>query len=218
MTTEPVDQAAPIALAPSPVVRAFGGATVAFECMACHRLYAVPLDASAFFLQGKHRIDWARDEATECCGPWRCDAHGKTLKRSQSCDDCSREKRAQKEAETFGRAKKIPLAEYDGLHLHRDGFGRDGFFRGDEIEDMRGLAKVPTWAFACDSMRVSESDCDLTDHVAEGILADHHEDASEWVDQDKIDQASKLVFEACKDVCSYVPDESVVVLLGVTEK
>ena len=198
---------------PSPIVRAYGGATVGFECSDCKRIHVIPDDRSVFLYGGSAR-DWAHQNALECCGLWQCEKHGREFNRGLSCPDCQSEKRRAKEQGLFERAKKISIDEYiadGGAYLYRDGLPSEEFFPVDEVQDGNGL--IPDWAFACDPNTVTESDCDLEDHVAEGILADHHEDAIDWVDMEKIKQASKLIFEACTDVKSYLPDESIVVIL-----
>jgi hypothetical protein len=196
---------------PSPIVRAFGGATVGFECQTCRRIYVVP-EAALYCLNGEQPVDWAKRQAAECCWPWRCESHGKELRRGQSCAECRATEEAEKLQRKYESAAKLDLSVYDGEYLYREGFGREGFFRSEELDDMRRSGSVPDWAFACDERAVTESDCDLEDHVAEGILADHHEDASDWVDSEKVKAASKLLLEACADVRTYDVDESRVVL------
>lgn len=198
---------------PSPIVRAFGGATVGFECMECHRLHPAPTDHYAF-LKETSPLDWARQNAIECCGDWRCDKHGQEFKRGTSCRECWKEQLAAKELATYERAKKVLLADYGGEYVYREGYGREGFICVGNLDssDATDPDQDPKWAFGCDRMTVSESDADLTDHVAEGILADYHEGASDWVDDEKVKEASRLIFEACKDVATYTADESIVVL------
>ncbi|HEY3256931.1 MAG TPA: hypothetical protein VGJ91_23405 [Polyangiaceae bacterium] len=197
---------------PSPIVRAFGGATVGFECPTCKRIQVVP-EAAFHHLNGEQPSAWAKRQAAECCGPWRCEAHNKELRRGRSCNECRAVEEAAKLQKKYAAATKIALAAYDGEYLYREDFGRDGFFRTEDLDDMRSNGAAPDWAFACDQRTVTENECDLEDHVAEGILSDHHEDASDWVDQEKVKAASKLIFEACADVKTYDTDESRVVLL-----
>ncbi|HYQ47117.1 MAG TPA: hypothetical protein VER11_34340 [Polyangiaceae bacterium] len=194
-------------------MRAFGGATVGFECPSCKRIQVVP-EAGFHWLNGEQPMDWAKRQSAECCGPWRCDTHGKELKRGHSCSECRTAEDAAKLQKKYESATKLALSEYDGTYLYREGFGREGFFRVDDLDDMKRSGAVPDWAFGCDVRTVTEDDCDLEDHVAEGVLSDHHEDAYDWVDDEKVKAASKLIFEACADIKTYDTDYSCVVLLS----
>jgi hypothetical protein len=197
---------------PSPIVRAFGGATVGFECPTCKRPHSVP--ASDFhWLNSEQPVAWAKRQAAECCGPWRCETHGKELRRGHSCSECRAVEDAAKLQKKYEAATKLALSAYDGTYLYREGFGREGFFPVDDLDDMKRRGAAPDWAFGCDMRSVTEGDCDLGDHVSEGILSDHHDDASDWVDNEKVKAASKLIFEACADVKTYDADDSCVVLL-----
>lgn len=201
-------------LAPSPIVRAFGGATVGFECMECNRLHPA-IEGHPSWRKGISAIDFARQNASDCCGNWHCEKHGKVFPRTRICGECHEENRQSKELAAYEKAKKIPLAEYKLDFVYRDGYGRDGYISVGDLDDYIAATdpdKDPKWAFGCWAQTVSENDADLTDHVAEGILGDHHEDAMDFVDTDKVKEASRIIFEACKDVVSYMADESVVVI------
>ncbi len=198
---------------PSPVVRAFGGATVGFECPQCGAIHRVFPHLGAAIDQAQ-----ALAQARVCCGPYHCEKHGIDLGRSSWCRQCSKEREVEVEANQYEAATKVSLAEYGVDYLFREGFGREGFFSSADVRDMQSIGKCPEWAFACDPFGVSEEDCNLQEHVQECILVDFHEGADDEVDPVKIAQASKLLFEACADVKSYEPDHTVVVLLkGIAE-
>lgn len=152
--------------------------------------------------------------ATECCIPKMCEKHGKEVtKYYTNCDMCRNESRWAKEQAIFDKAEKVPYSEYTGEFLYRDGFGNEGYFSTSEVfdDDMEDDDGPITWAWGCIEETVTEQDCDLSDHVYEHILQDHHESAGEYVDEAKVAEASKLLFEACKGVKSYQQTESVVV-------
>lgn len=201
MSAEPVITAPE----PCPIVRAFGGKTIGYECTGCGGVY---------FSAHHGSLEDARKSAIACCSPRRCEKHDRDLgKRSSWCRDCADEREQEQEAKLYAAATRVALEKYDGEYLFREGFGRDGFFSVDDVEDMHARGECPEWAFGCEAAQVSEAECNLEDHVAEGILSDHHEDAYEWVDGKKVEEASRLIYEACKEVKTYHPEHSTVVIL-----
>lgn len=183
------------------------GKIVGYVCSKCKMMAT-----NAMFGDGPEALENALARTTECCVPKICQKHQKEVRRHCAyCDQCESEKRWEREQERFDKAKKIPYSEYTGEFLYRDGFGNEGYFSADEHGEMEDDEGPITWAWGCTEETVTERDCDLSDHVYECILSDHHESAGDYVDDAKIAEASKLLFEACKDVKSYMEDNSVVV-------
>lgn len=190
-------------------VRTDTGAVVGHGCGACGLLWTDKMFGGA---EGA-----GREQAERCCLPPKCSTCGEEYK--GWCKACSARKSAEEERAAFERATKMDLANYDGDLLYFDGcsIGRDGYVDTecvlDELDDYEG--ERPTYAWACAPEGVS---WDLADRLADHVCSEHHEDAFERVDTEKLKEAQRLVDEACKDVVSYYPDHSRAVLIPASPK
>lgn len=180
------------------------GKIVGYACGQCHLMSPLVSDAN---------VDRSLQMATDCCAPKVCEKHG-VQKNGYDCRQCSADRHAAIDQAAYNKATKVKLADYDGEYLYLDGHGRDGYFSVGDLDEEEDSEGDPLeWAWGCFSVTVTKDDCDLSQHVSECILQEHHEDAGEEVDQAKVREAEKLLFEACKGVSSYQQDTSVVVLL-----
>ena len=175
---------------PVALVRSDTNEPAGYFCGKCGTIYGRP---SGDFLES----------ATRCCS---CSTCGAEIGRSW-CKDCRAKHEAEQEAVDYEKAKKVPLAEYAERFLFLDGryvdLDNEDAFEGYE------------WAFGCSPIKPS---MDLAREISESVLSDHHEEAEEWVDDEKIAAAQKLIDEALADVVSYEEDRSVVVILHAQPK
>lgn len=150
----------------------------------------------------------ALQDAIACCGPSKCQDCGDECKKHRvRCRPCDVAHDAKVEKEAFEKAAKVPLAQYTGKFLYREGYGRDGYF---EIDDAEVVPPDLEYAWSCSPEGAS---LNLDQEIRENALQEHHEDADESVDWEKIKLAQALVDEALKDVLSYQSNQNVAVLL-----
>lgn len=193
---------------PIAICEQVSGKIVGYACDKCRLM-----STGAMFGGGPGALETAQKMADECCVPKVCAKHG-VQKEPWGCKQCRDEHYAAKDAEAMAKATKVKLADYTGKYLYLDGHGNEGYFDVDSVEYEEDSDGNPLpWAWGCVTVNVTLEDCDLSNHVTETMMQEHHEEASESVDWAKVREAEKLLFEACKSVTSYQQDTSVVVLL-----
>ena len=160
-------------------------------------------------------VDDAIRSAAACaqCVPPRCETHGPY---EHYCRSCSAEKALAKLHAAFDRAKKLPIAEYDGEMVAGDDI--ESFAAADSWDSIEDDAYVLDdgtrflWGTSPETPKVE------LDRELEGWIQETHESACEQVDYRKLAEAQELVNEALSGVVSYYPDESIALILPPREE
>lgn len=172
-------------------------------------------EASAWALSsfggGPRSLDAAKDAARHCCSPRPCSTCGLPIERGGWCHPCRQAADKKKLADDFAKAKKVPLAEYDGTMVTD---GEETYFAPDDYESdgCYDPLEVDGAKFFWGTYTRTAS-VDLEQACSEDWLQEHHEDAFEWVDIGKLREAQTLVDAAISKVKTFYPDESIAVLV-----
>jgi hypothetical protein len=179
------------------------GTPYGVTCAGEHRLWSLTTFGG--------NVDGALQAAGLCekCRPPTCEKHGPY---SGFCRPCADEREAAKLEESFAKAKKVPIDEYDGeIVAGNDDYGSYAPTSDwCDLEDDCFVAADGTrflWGTTLEKPRIN-----LEDEV-DSCLEEHHESAREHVDFEKLRAAQVLVDEALDRVVSCFPDESVAVIL-----
>ena len=167
---------------------------------------------------GPGALDECYRVAREHCERKPCDRCG--APRDTTCYVICRDCRAAKERENlhaaFANAKKVPLAEYDG-EMVTDG-DEDGFeFILDFDANTDHALELDDGTRFVWGTRPEGASIDLEDECRESWLQEHHEDAFDAVDLDKLAEAQVLVDQALARVKTYYEDRSIAVVLPPRE-
>lgn len=198
MSAETEPPPAPIPLTdPSGTVRGF-------ECGKCRAPY--------YLVIATYTLEWLHRRAQECCGQKTCEACGApTSSAYTNCQACRAKKKREALLAAFAKAKKVPLAEYDG-EMVTDG-EEDSFASTTDVdEDSDAIELDDGTRFLWGTAPVKAS-IDLENECRESWLEEHHESAHEGVDWDKLAEAQVLVDAALAGVVTYFEDRSVAVVL-----
>lgn len=160
---------------------------------------------------GPGALEEVKRIARQCCVPDPCECGAEKRRGWIYCDACLRRRDREKVHAAFAKAKKVPLAEYDG-EMVTD--GNDWFEAPSDVDADTDHALVLddgtrfVWG-----TQPERPDVDLERECVDHWLEEHHEDAVDWVDFAKLREAQKLVDEALADVVSYFEDRSVAIIL-----
>ena len=195
---------------PIKIVVESSGKCVGYACSECK----IMCSTAVYACSGDRAEQAALDAATRCCACVTCDGCAGVVERGWTrCRACRTKDSAAKEQRRWDAAAKVQLADYPVGMVYREGFGTEGYMHTSDIDDYLDESDDLDWAWGCAEIDVSADDCSLENHVRETILQEHHEDAGENVDWEKVRAAEALLVEACKRVSSYQQDMSVVVML-----
>lgn len=175
---------------------------VAWECPTCHGQY----------------VD--RAFAARCCDR-HCEACGVSI-HSRSCyvfcDPCRAKREAEREAERFAEATKVPEAEYADEWVYSEthqGGGREGYW--PDVESLRdwcegeGVAS-PAYVWACTPLDLSMH----ADSAIESALDEHHDDAGSEISDAEVRRLQDFLDEWCdaQGIRSYHTDYKRAVVLS----
>lgn len=163
----------------------------------------------ATFGGGPRALEEAKRIARHCCTPEPCECGAEKRRGWIYCDACLRRRDREELHAAFAKAKKVPLAEYDG-EMVTD--GNDWFEAPSDVDADHALVLDDGTRFVWGT-QPERPDVDLERECVDIWLEEQHEGAVEQVDFDKLREAQKLVDEALADVVSYVEDPSVAVIL-----
>jgi hypothetical protein len=155
-----------------------------------------------------------------CCALKVCGGDGCEVeppKHRIYCKECSAKLDAAKEAKQFEAAEKVPYSEWKGGHLYSDRL--DKYFPGwgeylEELEnecDLECDMDPEPYLWDCICMKLTMS----ADDVIEGALGDHHEDAWDWISDEK--ELQELLDKWCakQNVETFYPSSNRAVMAPV---
>ncbi len=182
-------------------------------CPECGRLYT-----ASIFGDAKEALQYAYDQATQCCAPKKCTDCGE-IRDSQYwtvCTKCQKEREVKKERERFEKATKVTLDEYykqrPGNMLYWD----EEFY--SDIEDLidENDLNPPEYVWSTSTTRMS---FDATDLI-ENACSDMHEDAYEDISTLAHKRLQKFLDLWCKkhSPTSYFPDYTMAIVLSQEER
>ena len=177
-------------------------------------------NSSGVFFCGKCRcVARSKPQAEQCCQNYQCVKCGKdTGGRSWLvCEPCREDEESKKEADRFEAAKKVTATEWAGW-VYLDGTGNDGYSASvEDFWEVWGYDHAesdenPKYVWACKAIHFASADIsDIIDRIVDNAYEDFDPDDLNGLDELK--KAIEKFNNDNRDIVSYQPDYSTVVLL-----